>query len=353
MSGYAEGATTRRRQAGFTLIEVMVAIMLMAIVSLMAWRGLDSIARASAHLEDSTEQGAALLRALNQLERDIALHSAIREETGLPIGDEPIRAGDSLPPGLALKRLSEIPLRLDIVRASTEPGAPLQRVRWWRQGNILYRAASPSGDRLPLPPLAERVAVLDDVSRFEIRAWVPGRAGRACRHAAKSAPADWRSAWRGSPATAWSAIDGWWPYNRSGGSAEQHHPARQAGDPDAIGIADQGRHVGQLIEAETGLDPASAKGLVQQQEHAGTVAVDFVDHRGQRYVVEHQHALAPGHHLGNVERHRRTVASLVEGQLLAGLEVQALAEVFEPHAALQAGHHANVTAAAHIGSGPG
>ncbi|MBH9483508.1 type II secretion system protein J [Pseudomonas aeruginosa] len=175
MSGYAERATTRRRQAGFTLIEVMVAIMLMAIVSLMAWRGLDSIARASAHLEDSTEQGAALLRALNQLERDIALHSAIREESGLPSGDEPIRAGDSLPPGLALKRLSEIPLRLDIVRASTEPGAPLQRVRWGRQGKILYRAAAPSGDRLPLPPLAERVAVLDDVSRFEIRAWVPGK----------------------------------------------------------------------------------------------------------------------------------------------------------------------------------
>ncbi|EQB8447399.1 TPA: prepilin-type N-terminal cleavage/methylation domain-containing protein, partial [Pseudomonas aeruginosa] len=81
-----------RHDPGFTLIEVMVAIMLMAIVSLMAWRGLDSIARASAHLEDSTEQGAALLRALNQLERDIALHSAIREETGLPSGDEPIRA---------------------------------------------------------------------------------------------------------------------------------------------------------------------------------------------------------------------------------------------------------------------
>ncbi len=56
MSGYTERATTRRRQAGFTLIEVMVAIMLMAIVSLMAWRGLDSIARASAHLEDSTSR---------------------------------------------------------------------------------------------------------------------------------------------------------------------------------------------------------------------------------------------------------------------------------------------------------
>jgi prepilin-type N-terminal cleavage/methylation domain-containing protein len=31
------------RQEGFTLIEVMVAIMLMAIVSLIAWRGLDSV----------------------------------------------------------------------------------------------------------------------------------------------------------------------------------------------------------------------------------------------------------------------------------------------------------------------
>ena len=64
-------------------------------------------------------------------------------------------------------------MRLDIVRASTEPGAPLQRALV-ATGQGPYRAASPSGDRLPPPPLAERVAVLDDVSRFEIRAWVPG-----------------------------------------------------------------------------------------------------------------------------------------------------------------------------------
>ncbi|MFN2848102.1 type II secretion system protein J, partial [Escherichia coli] len=82
--GYAERATTRRRQAGDRLIEVMGAVMLMASVRLMAWRGQDSIARASAHLGDSTVQGAALLRALNQLERDIALHSANREKTDLP-----------------------------------------------------------------------------------------------------------------------------------------------------------------------------------------------------------------------------------------------------------------------------
>ncbi|MBG7003755.1 prepilin-type N-terminal cleavage/methylation domain-containing protein [Pseudomonas aeruginosa] len=175
MCGCAERASAARRQGGFTLIEVMVAIMLMAIVSLMAWRGLDSITRASAHLEATTEQSAALLRALNQLERDIALHAPSREDPSPIDGEEPAQPRDRLPPGLELKRLGEIPLRLDIVRASAEPGAPLQRVRWWRQGKILYRAASPSGDRLPLPALAERVAVLEDVTRFEIRAWVPGK----------------------------------------------------------------------------------------------------------------------------------------------------------------------------------
>lgn len=170
MSGYVERVTTRCRQAGFTLTEVMAMIMFIAIVSLVAWRGLDSIARASARLEDSTGQDAALLRVPSQLERDTVLHNAIREETDLPIGDEPIRVGDSLPPGFTLKHLGEIPLYPNIVRTNAELGAPLQRMRWWRQDKILYRTASPNGDRLPLPPLAERVAVLDNASRFEIRA---------------------------------------------------------------------------------------------------------------------------------------------------------------------------------------
>ena len=144
MSGYAERATTRRRQTGFTLIEVMVAIMLMAIVSLMAWRGLDSIARASAHLEDSTEQGAALLRALNQLERDIALHSAIREETGLPSGDEPIRRRQP-----AARTRTEAPER--------DPIAPGHRPRQYRARRAAAARALVATGQGPLPRrLAQR-----------------------------------------------------------------------------------------------------------------------------------------------------------------------------------------------------
>ncbi|WP_265463411.1 PulJ/GspJ family protein, partial [Aeromonas salmonicida] len=72
-------------QSGFTLIEVLVAVMLMAIVSLIAWRGLDSVTRADTHLKASTEQTEELLRSLNQLERDVALRAAVQLR-------EPIRA---------------------------------------------------------------------------------------------------------------------------------------------------------------------------------------------------------------------------------------------------------------------
>ena len=45
----------RNKQQGFTLIEVMVAIMLMALVSLIAWRGLDSIGDGSERLQRASD----------------------------------------------------------------------------------------------------------------------------------------------------------------------------------------------------------------------------------------------------------------------------------------------------------
>ncbi|WP_223472268.1 type II secretion system protein J, partial [Pseudomonas sp. A-RE-22] len=79
------------RQTGFTLLEVMVAILLMAVVSLIAWRGLDSVTRADSHLQTSTEQTEALLRVLNQLERDVALRASIELS-------EPVKPGVDDPP---------------------------------------------------------------------------------------------------------------------------------------------------------------------------------------------------------------------------------------------------------------
>ena len=66
-----------KTQQGFTLIEVMVAILLMAVVSLIAWRGLDSVTRADSHLQASSEQSDGLLRVLNQLHRDVDMRAGV------------------------------------------------------------------------------------------------------------------------------------------------------------------------------------------------------------------------------------------------------------------------------------
>ncbi len=130
-----------RNQQGFTLIEVMVAIMLMAVVSLIAWRGLDSVTRADAHLQASTEQTQALLRALNQLQLDVSLRAGV-ELAPPPTADQP-PAADALP-AVTVRSSDSKGFRLELIRSAPTPGDGLQRVRWWLKGDTLYRAAAPA-----------------------------------------------------------------------------------------------------------------------------------------------------------------------------------------------------------------
>jgi general secretion pathway protein J len=158
-----------KAQQGFTLIEVMVAIMLMAVVSLIAWRGLDSVTRADAHLQASTEQTEALLRALNQLERDVAMRASIElAEPARPgVDDEP----PSAPPALTVRSTDGKGFRLDVIRVVPNQNGELQRVRWWLKGDTLYRAQAPSRSQYPLPAPTAGVAVLTDVSEAALRVW--------------------------------------------------------------------------------------------------------------------------------------------------------------------------------------
>lgn len=156
-------------QHGFTLIEVMVAIMLMAVVSLIAWRGLDSVTRADAHLQASTEQSEVLLRALNQLERDVALRASIELAEPVRPGneDEPVNA----PPALTVRSTEGKGFRLDVIRASADGNGGVQRVRWWLKGDVLYRAIAPARSQYPLPAPTEGVAVLNEISDATLRVW--------------------------------------------------------------------------------------------------------------------------------------------------------------------------------------
>lgn len=157
------------RQKGFTLIEVMVAIMLMALVSLIAWRGLDSVTRADKHLQASTEQTEALLRALNQLQRDISLRASV--ELNAPETSQDDTAKTTGLAAVTVRSSDSKGFRLDVIRSAPVAGDGLQRVRWWLKGDSLYRAAAPAQERFPLPAAKEGVAVLSGVSDVQVRVW--------------------------------------------------------------------------------------------------------------------------------------------------------------------------------------
>ncbi|WP_311886410.1 MULTISPECIES: type II secretion system protein GspJ [unclassified Pseudomonas] len=159
------------RQEGFTLIEVMVAIMLMAIVSLIAWRGLDSVTRADTHLQASTEHTEALLRTLHQLERDIALRASI--ELREPLLNDNDDERSEQPAAISVRSADDQRFRLDVIRSAVTSQNGLQRVRWWLKDQTLYRAAATPRDRYPLPAPKQAVAVLDSISDLQVRVWEP------------------------------------------------------------------------------------------------------------------------------------------------------------------------------------
>jgi general secretion pathway protein J len=153
-----------KSQQGFTLIEVMVAIMLMALVSVIAWRGLDSVTRADQHLQASTEQTEGLLRALNQMQRDISLRASVELAVPGTAKDEGLAA-------VTVRSSDSKGFRLEVIRSAPATGDGLQRVRWWLKGDSLYRAAAPARDRFPLPAAKDGVVVLAGVSDVQVRVW--------------------------------------------------------------------------------------------------------------------------------------------------------------------------------------
>lgn len=65
------GGPARRRSPGFTLVELLVAIAVMALMSALAWRGLDAMVRAQARLRQESDAVLALQSGLAQWTTDL------------------------------------------------------------------------------------------------------------------------------------------------------------------------------------------------------------------------------------------------------------------------------------------
>ncbi|MEJ6006370.1 prepilin-type N-terminal cleavage/methylation domain-containing protein [Paucibacter sp. AS339] len=61
----------RRRQSGFTLIEVLVALVVMATMAIMAWRGLDALMKSRELAQTHIDQSARLQTVIAQWEQDL------------------------------------------------------------------------------------------------------------------------------------------------------------------------------------------------------------------------------------------------------------------------------------------
>jgi general secretion pathway protein J len=147
---------------GFTLLELLVAITVLSVVSLISWRGLDSLVTTRERLEPEADDVRALLTAFGQMERDL---SQVTNPRFLGLTQSPVTVsiGDGTP-------------TLQLVRVA--PAAPdrpteVQTVTYRVVDGTLMRQASPAMPALQPTP-AERLEsarLLGRVKLMQVRTW--------------------------------------------------------------------------------------------------------------------------------------------------------------------------------------
>jgi type II secretion system protein J len=157
------------RRLGFTLVEMLVAIALMGILGVMCWRGLDYVAGQRERVDRETDEIAAVLRVLSQIERDIAQRAP---DFMLPPPSTP----STLPQSISVHDSGTGAVMLEIVRTAPRAGgtARAQRIVYRVAESNLTRSASASGTAWPIAPATNPVTLLTGARRIAVRVYAGG-----------------------------------------------------------------------------------------------------------------------------------------------------------------------------------
>lgn len=155
----------RRPQAGFTLLEVVVAVALFALVAALAYGGLESVLSARSQLSEQAQQLARLQFAVGQIERDLRA-----------MAQRPVRDGFGQRQPMLVGSSTAIELsRHGYANALDAARAEIERAAYRRVEGRLVRLRWPVLDRAP-GTQPEQIELMDRVSDFRLR--YVGRTGR-------------------------------------------------------------------------------------------------------------------------------------------------------------------------------
>ena len=147
--------------AGFTLVEVLIAMAITALISVVAYTGLSSALSSAESLRSASGRAHDINQTLALLSRDL------RQVVNRPVVDE----FGQVVPALMGGEMAREPLSLTRAgwhNSSAAPRSTLQRVRWWLEDERLWRGYFPVLDRTSGTEAVE-TAILDGVERFELR----------------------------------------------------------------------------------------------------------------------------------------------------------------------------------------
>ncbi len=154
-----------RRQQGFTLLEIMIALTIFAVISTLAWQILDGAMRTSSATDASAAKLNQLQRAWSLLERDFFQLQ----------GRAPRNAA-------GVFRLKNNALEMTTLNGVSGQ-LQLERVRWRLEGGHLWRDVWPTLDG-PANSKPDEVPIVNEVKAVQWRFWQAG----------------WQNAWSDSDA---------------------------------------------------------------------------------------------------------------------------------------------------------